>query len=115
MNDSLREILETPVSGAYDVVVAGGGPAGVAAAVCAARLGARTCLVEQTGIVGGVATSGLMSHWTGNTRGGIYEEFLERSKDSDDPALRQTINPDRLQCSPRRARSCGSTRSPHGR
>ena len=97
MNDSLREILETPVSGAYDVVVAGGGPAGVAAAVCAARLGARTCLVEQTGIVGGVATSGLMSHWTGNTRGGIYEEFLERSKDSDDPALRQTINPDRLQ------------------
>ena len=97
MSETIREVLETPVAGSYDVVVAGGGPAGVAAAVCAARLGAKTCLVEQTGIVGGVATSGLMSHWTGNTRGGIYEEFLDRSKDSDDPALRQTINPDKLQ------------------
>ena len=97
MSDSIREVLETPVAGSYDVLVAGGGPAGVAAAVCAARLGAKTCLVEQTGIVGGVSTSGLMSHWTGNTRGGIYEEFLDRSVDSPDPALRQTINPDKLQ------------------
>ena len=97
MNEILREVLETPVAGSYDVLVAGGGPAGVAAAVCAARLGAKTCLVEQTGVVGGVATSGLMSHWTGNTRGGVYEEILDRSKDSDDPALRQTINPDKLQ------------------
>ena len=97
MSETIHETLETPVAGSYDVLVAGAGPAGVAAAVCAARLGAKTCLVEQTGIVGGVSTSGLMSHWTGNTRGGIYEEILDRSKDSDDPALRQTINPDKLQ------------------
>ena len=97
MSETIHETLETPVAGSYDVLVAGAGPAGVAAAVCAARLGAKTCLVEQTGIVGGVSTSGLMSHWTGNTRGGIYEEFLDRSKDSDEPALRQTINPDKLQ------------------
>ena len=45
MSDSIREVLETPVAGSYDVLVAGGGPAGVAAAVCAARLGAKTCLV----------------------------------------------------------------------
>lgn len=97
MNNAIREILETPVVEECDVLVAGGGPAGVAAAVCAARMGAKTCLVEQGGIVGGVATSGLMSHWTGNTRGGIYEEILDRSCDSPDPALRRTINPDRLQ------------------
>ena len=97
MSEILHEVLETPVVGACDVLVAGAGPAGVSAAVCAARLGAKTCLVEQTGMVGGVSTSGLMSHWTGETRGGIYEEILDRSKDSDDPALRRTIHPDRLQ------------------
>ena len=94
---TIREVLETPVVAECDVLVCGAGPAGVAAAVSAARLGAKTILVEQTGIVGGVSTSGLMSHWTGNTRGGIYEEFLDRSCDSPDPARRQTINPDKLQ------------------
>ena len=95
--NTIREILETPVAAEVDVLVCGGGPAGVAAAVSAARLGAKTLLVEQCGIVGGVSTSGLMSHWTGNTRGGIYEEILDRSRDSEDPARRQTINPDKLQ------------------
>ena len=42
----------------YDVIVAGGGPAGIAAAVSAARLGARTALVERYGILGGMLTSG---------------------------------------------------------
>ncbi len=87
----------TPVTGEFDVLVCGAGPAGFAAAVCAAREGARTCLVEQTGLVGGVATSGSMSHWTGNTRGGFYEELLDRSCDSARPEMRQVINPDRLQ------------------
>ena len=42
----------------YDVIVAGGGPGGVCAAVAAARLGARTALVERYGILGGMMTSG---------------------------------------------------------
>ena len=42
----------------YDVIVAGGGPAGVAAAVSAARLGAKTAIVERFGILGGMLTSG---------------------------------------------------------
>ncbi len=68
-----------PIKAMFDVLVAGGGPAGFSAAVSAARSGASTLLVEQSGCLGGVATSGLMSHWTGETRGGFYEEILARS------------------------------------
>jgi len=92
-----------PVKEEVDVLVIGGGPAGFSAAVSAARNGARTLLVEQAGDVGGVATTGLMSHWTGNTQGGFYEEILERSKDCEENAafdnhssMRRTINPERL-------------------
>lgn len=104
----MKTILETqrelPVLWETDVLVVGAGPAGVAAAVCAARQGAKTMLIEQTGDVGGVATTGLMSHWTGNTRGGIYEEILNRSAEADgewktagfNGGLRQVINPERL-------------------
>lgn len=45
----------------FDVLVAGGGPAGFAAAVAAARLGAKVLLVEATGCLGGMGTSGLVS------------------------------------------------------
>lgn len=45
----------------YDLVVAGGGPAGSAAAICAARLGLRVLLAEATGCLGGMGTSGLVS------------------------------------------------------
>jgi uroporphyrinogen-III decarboxylase len=68
----------TPVAASTDVVVIGGGPAGTAAAVQAGRQGASVVLIEQSGMLGGVGTAGLMSHWTGETRGGIYEEILDR-------------------------------------
>lgn len=77
---------EIPVYDQVDVLVLGAGPAGVGAALSAARQGAKALLVEQMGDVGGIATSGLMSHWTGNTRGGIYEEILNRSADLPDSA-----------------------------
>ncbi|MGI6316314.1 MAG: FAD-dependent oxidoreductase [Christensenellales bacterium] len=85
---------DIPISNEVDVLVVGSGPAGVSAAIWAGRMGAKTLLVEQGGMVGGIATAGLMSHWTGNTQGGFYEEILDRS--ADNPALRQTINPERL-------------------
>jgi hypothetical protein len=47
-----------------DVLVAGGGVSGVAAAVAAARAGARTLLVERQGFLGGVAAAGLMTSAT---------------------------------------------------
>jgi hypothetical protein len=45
-----------------DVVVAGGGVSGCAAAVAAAREGAQTVLIERNGVLGGVATAGLMAN-----------------------------------------------------
>ena len=51
---------EIPVVDQVDVLVAGGGPAGIAAAAAAARVGARTVLVERYGYLGGLATAGLV-------------------------------------------------------
>ena len=45
----------------YDVVVVGGGAAGLAAALGSARAGARTALVERYGFLGGMATAGMVS------------------------------------------------------
>jgi hypothetical protein len=50
-----------PIEEGIDLVVAGGGPAGTAAAVSAARLGAKVVLLEATGCLGGMGTSGLVT------------------------------------------------------
>ena len=47
-----------PVAGAYDVIVCGAGPAGIAAAIEAGRNGAKTLLIEVHGCLGGVWTAG---------------------------------------------------------
>jgi NADPH-dependent 2,4-dienoyl-CoA reductase/sulfur reductase-like enzyme len=51
---------EIHVAQEADVVVVGGGPAGIAAAIAAARNGAETVLVERYGHLGGLATGGLV-------------------------------------------------------
>jgi len=70
----------------YDVVVAGAGVAGVAAALETARAGLRTALVEKTVLVGGLATAGLINHYLPLCDGqghqvtfGIAEELLHLS------------------------------------
>jgi FAD dependent oxidoreductase len=55
----------TPVFGAFDVVVLGGGPAGIAAATSAARHGARTLLVERYGFLGGMGTAAGVTNFCG--------------------------------------------------
>ncbi|MCL2665586.1 MAG: FAD-dependent oxidoreductase [Defluviitaleaceae bacterium] len=51
---------EIPIETGWDLVIAGGGPGGAAAAICAARLGAKVLLVEAMGCLGGMGTSGLV-------------------------------------------------------
>ena len=77
---------QLPVLGEYDVVVLGGGPAGVCAAIEAARNGAKTLLAEATGMLGGMATSGMVGPFMtsydrdGNRPvvGGLYREIVTR-------------------------------------
>jgi hypothetical protein len=84
MIDSVHESArDVPVIGEYDVVVVGGGVAGVAAAVSAARNGASTLLVENHCVLGGLATEGLIAIYLpicdgrGNqVMGGLTEEML---------------------------------------
>ncbi|MBB6637695.1 FAD-dependent oxidoreductase [Cohnella thailandensis] len=70
---------------AADVVVVGGGPAGINAAIAAGRLGARTVLIERYGFVGGMSTAALVYPWmTFHTVegkqviGGIADEIVRR-------------------------------------
>lgn len=70
----------------YDIVVVGGGVAGVAAAVTAGRAGMRTLLLEKAAALGGLATIGLINWWEPlcNAEGkklisGVSEEILRRT------------------------------------
>ena len=68
----------------HDVLVVGGGNAGCAAAIAAARRGAATLLVERYGFLGGTATASMVGPWmtfhSGEDRivGGIAQEIVER-------------------------------------
>jgi hypothetical protein len=89
MTDYIRERPhETPVFGEYDVVVLGGGPAGIAAAASAARAGCKTLLVERYGFLGGMGTAAGVTNFCGlhaNVHGeikqvvhGVADELLSR-------------------------------------
>jgi hypothetical protein len=72
----------------YDIIVCGGGPSGVAAALAASRRGAKTLLIERYGFCGGMATSALVNPWSGHEYynfdtqrngsliGGIFKEII---------------------------------------
>jgi hypothetical protein len=94
MEQTCREpAREIAVARDADVVVIGGGPAGLAAAVASARSGARTVLVERFGYLGGTATASLMACINGfrnqaepdatQTVRGIAEEIILALKDLD--------------------------------
>ena len=56
---------QIPLYGEYEVVVLGGGPAGIAAAVAAARAGRRTLLIERYGFLGGMGTAAGVTNFCG--------------------------------------------------
>jgi hypothetical protein len=67
-----------------DVIVCGGGPAGVAAAIASARKGAKTILIEQYGVLGGAMTSslvGIILDYRNKT--GIMKEIVDRLEKTD--------------------------------
>lgn len=73
------------VIGECDVVVVGGGPGGIGAAIAAARNGAETVLIERYGYLGGMATGGLvtiipnLSDFSGVQQiAGLTQEWIER-------------------------------------
>ena len=78
----------TPVLGEFEVVILGGGPAGIAAAVAAARAGRSTILVERYGFLGGMGTAAGVTNFCGlhaNVHGdirrvvhGVADDLLAR-------------------------------------
>ena len=77
---------EYPLYGAYDVIVVGGGTAGFAAGISAARNGARTLVIEKNPFLGGMSTGGLVSQFLGfpehlDKPYGVMNEVIESLAD----------------------------------
>jgi hypothetical protein len=87
-SELLKEAIsfDAPVVEDVDVLVCGGGPAGIAAAVAAVRQGASTLVIEKQGCLGGVATNCLVGVWLGSFSrdgqfpviGGVFSDIVDR-------------------------------------
>lgn len=103
---------ELPVVAEAEVVVLGGGPAGIAAATAAARTGARTLLLERYGFLGGMGTAAMVTNFCGlhaDINGsiqqivhGVADDILERLAKLDG------LNPPHVVSSPDGSRRTGA-------
>jgi hypothetical protein len=77
---NLRAIEEparqTPLFGEYDLVVLGGGPAGIAAAAVASRAGLATLIVERYGFLGGMGTAAGVTNFCG-LHANVHGELIQ--------------------------------------
>ena len=106
MKHTLTETLTTPIEPAGDVLVAGSGSAGFAAAIAAARTGATVTLIESAGYLGGNMASGLpiIGCHDGKKQvvKGIFDELIQRLTEyggaEGDPAETtvQNIDPEKI-------------------
>jgi hypothetical protein len=82
---SLSYSRQLRVDAGYDIAIVGGGPSGVAAAIAAGRVGRKVVLIEQTGCLGGIGTSGLVTAFNPYSDGertlvrGIGLEVVQRA------------------------------------
>ncbi|WP_145376989.1 FAD-dependent oxidoreductase [Symmachiella dynata] len=90
--NALRESARTiPVAGRSDVLVCGGGPAGIGAALAAARAGASVQLIEVGGCLGGVWTAGLLTKiLNGGGKAGVMQELLSDLAERGSSVARET-------------------------
>ena len=90
----------------YDVIVVGGGPGGIGAAVAAARQGAHTALLERGGVVGGMLTAGQVQPILGSVApGSFYDEVVSLlSRGHEDMPPVNTHNGVEVQVDPEQAK-----------
>ena len=78
----IKETLETPIYGEYDVVIVGAGPAGCGAAIGCARSGLRTLLIEKFNCPGGAWTTGFMNpFFDTENKTGFVKELVDALKE----------------------------------
>ena len=86
----------------WDVIVIGGGPGGVPAAVAAARNGARVLLIESYGFLGGMATAALVMPYMKYSAGGriivrgLFEEFQDMMEENGGVKRKKTRDEDQI-------------------
>jgi len=89
--------LKLPKTNDAEVIVCGAGPAGISAAITAARAGARTRLFEAHGCLGGVWTAGLLTYIFDFDKPGLTRELVKKLDERD---ARRNQNPSRFTYEP---------------
>ncbi len=84
---------DTPIAAKVDVLVCGGGPAGMSAAIAAARAGASVQILECHGCLGGVWTSGMLSYVIDADKPGFNKELIRRLDDANSQFGHAPIRP----------------------
>ena len=93
-NSRVKTEEDIPIKKEVDVLVVGGGFAGIGAAISAARNGMKTMLVEQQGCLGGLVTLGLVCYLAGYPEG-IRKELIENLQGEDALGSHRTCDPEK--------------------